>query len=184
VRLRQKILPLLAEEGLTAERVATLARRLARAEAALAARAEQVLSSCVAERNGDGLSLDGLRLLQEPEEIRLRVLARALAEISGSARPRRLERLERAEARLVEALRHGRRHRVNLAGALLAARADGTLHISPEPIRHRGRYPDVSDDDAGAPDSLGNVGRRPYFADLGGAGPVPPSSTRRGRPDQ
>jgi tRNA(Ile)-lysidine synthase len=184
VRLRRKILPLLVEEGLTPERVAILARRLARAEAALAARTDQVLSSCVIERGGEWLSLDGRRLLQEPEEIRLRVLDQALKEISGPGRPRRLERLERVEARLAEALKCGRRYRVNLAGALLAARQDGTLHISPEPIRHRGRYPDVSDDDAGAPDSLGNVGRHPYFADLGDAGEVPPPSTRRGTPDQ
>jgi tRNA(Ile)-lysidine synthase len=147
VRLRRQLLPQLAHEGITPERLATLAGRLRRAEEALAVRARDVLCATLLRRGEGEVSLDGMALQAKPEEIRLRVLALCIAEIAGAAYSPRLERLERAEARLFEALRTGRRCRVSLGGALLTI-TNGTLCVRPEPTRRRGRYISISEDDA------------------------------------
>lgn len=132
-RLR-RIAPLLAAEGLDAARLARLARRAARADDALEAAAASAFARIrIAEAP---LTLDGRRLAAEPEEIALRVLARALREAGGGAGHDRLLRLEALWARLAPALEAGTGLRATLAGALVEA-ADGCVRIAPEPPRRR-----------------------------------------------
>jgi tRNA(Ile)-lysidine synthase len=143
----RRVLPQLAAEGLDARRLARLAIRAQRAEDALEAKAREALDRA--------RGLEGLKasfLLEEPEEIALRVLALALPQ---GGKPLRLERLEAAAERLRVAARAGRALRLTLAGAVLTLGEGGDLTIAAEPLRRRGRYALVSDDDAGLAGSLG-----------------------------
>jgi tRNA(Ile)-lysidine synthase len=152
-RLRQHLMPLLAREGLTGDRLVTLAERARRDADALDARAVAVLAAIrldglgQAEAGEARLDLDALRLAAEPDAILLRVVARALAEVLGpQTRPVRLERFE---ARILGDLR-GALHRreglrMNLGGALLHLRPNGRLAVRPEPPR-RGKNKASLDD--------------------------------------
>ncbi len=110
-RLRA-LAPLLAAEGLDAPRLATLARRMGEAEAAIAAAARRAAAE--AARADGAYSLP--RLLSEPVAVRLRALDLVLGRVA-TARTR-LDRLERLE------------------GALSAAAAGGTSAAT-----HAGRRP-------------------------------------------
>lgn len=139
-RLRQ-LLPMLEQEGLTPERLAALALRAQRTEKALNSRADAVLAGMIRNNDEGRLELDGVGLVAEPDEIVLRVLARAIAVIVGEPAPAiRLERLERFALRdLRPALAGGSALRSNFAGALLQVAHDGRLILRPEPPRRRGR---------------------------------------------
>ncbi|MGX7705819.1 tRNA lysidine(34) synthetase TilS [Methylobacterium sp. Gmos1] len=137
-RLR-RLLPLLAEEGLTADRLARLAGRLRRDEAALGDAAAAALRDLTRpDPSGEGhLVLDGAGLSALPEAVALRVLALAVAAVPGEAGayPPRLERLERIVlGEILPALRAGAACRRTVAGLLLAARG-GCLALSPAPPR-------------------------------------------------
>jgi tRNA(Ile)-lysidine synthase len=136
----RKLLPLLAREGLTPERLAALALRAQRAEDALAARAHAVLDGARAAQAEARLELDGAALLAEPEAIQLRVVAQAIAAVAGAeAPPPRLERLEEhVLGTLRSALAQGARAKLNLGGALIEVTPDRRLRLSPEPPRRSG----------------------------------------------
>ena len=128
------LMPRLAEEGLDAPRLATLARRLARAEAALAQEAAQAL------RRLDGKGGEG-RLVFERSgyaalspEIALRVLARAIDAI-GDEGPVELGKLEALSGALAPVLadRHGRFRR-SLAGAVVSL-TEATVTVERAPPR-------------------------------------------------
>jgi len=150
----RKLLPALGSEGLTAERLCHLAERAKRYEEALGSKARQVLSTV-----GGGAEQDPRRLSaalrDEPFEIAVRILAMALASDSDEAGHPRLERMENAVSRNHTAVTEGRALRMTLAGRVLDLDRHGSLRIGAEPPRRRGRYTCVSDDDAGAPASLG-----------------------------
>jgi tRNA(Ile)-lysidine synthase len=93
-RLRQS-LPLLAAEGLTAERLAATAERLGRARAALEAAVAALLARAAAVHPAGFARLDSACLAEAPTEIGLRALAAILTMIGGSDYPPRLARLER-----------------------------------------------------------------------------------------
>jgi tRNA(Ile)-lysidine synthase len=121
-RLRT-LLPALAEEGLDAERLALLADRLARAEAALAAAADAACAALVI-RQGRRLVLPSDAFLRLPDEIGLRVLGRVVAE-AGDEGPAALGKLETLHAGLRSAFRSGSaRFRRSLAGALVTLTAE------------------------------------------------------------
>jgi tRNA(Ile)-lysidine synthase len=140
-RLRGHLMPLLAREGLTADRLAILAERARRDADALDARAMAVLADIGSggpdDRLGEArLELDGLRLRAEPDAVFLRVVARAIVAIAGGAAPARLERFEaRILGDLREALSQGKALRMNLGGALLTLAPSGRLTVRPEPPR-------------------------------------------------
>ncbi|MGO4675309.1 tRNA lysidine(34) synthetase TilS [Bosea sp. 2YAB26] len=137
------LMPLLADEGLTAERLAVLAARLARMDAAIEHHVALLLPSLILA--GEGTGATRLRfgaLVDLPEEVALRVVAEALALVPGSnAELSRLERLEGCVFTLLEAARRGTAMTRTLSGCVLALDRDGVLTLAPEPARRRGVHP-------------------------------------------
>ena len=146
VRWREAM-PVLAERGLTAERLGRLAERMARLDESAAQRAREVLSGALLP---DGSEENGLRLrfsmlVPEPEEIVLRVLALVLdAVVPGGDAHGRLERLESCSVALTDAARAGLALRRTLAGSVLTLGRDGVLTLQMEPPRRRGVHPSAS----------------------------------------
>ncbi|TNC08665.1 tRNA lysidine(34) synthetase TilS [Methylobacterium terricola] len=148
-RLR-RLLPLLAEEGLTADRLERLAGRLRRDETALAAAAADALRDLRrVDPRGDGrLILEGADLAALPEAVALRAVGLAVASLRevAAAPPVRLERLERALLdALLPALRAGTPCRRTLAGLLLTADG-GRLTLAPAPPRRVPRATPAGDE--------------------------------------
>jgi tRNA(Ile)-lysidine synthase len=139
----RRLMPALAAEGLTPERLARLAERAQRAEEALDAKARDALAR--ARRDGEaGPRLAGRPLLEEPFEIALRALELALIEVPGAPERPRLARLETCLEGLRDAAAAGRPLRRTLAGLLITLDRRGEIALSPEPARHRGRYPSAT----------------------------------------
>jgi tRNA(Ile)-lysidine synthase len=156
----------LAAEGLTPARLARLAERAARDEAALASTAEAALEAATLSR-GPPLRLDGAALRVLPDAVALRCLAQAMARIGHS--PRRLERLEDLVlGALLPALRRGEPVRRTLSGLVVAADARGAVTLSIAPPRRTV---------AGAPGLLGKAGPPAYIGEacLGGMCPDEPA---------
>jgi tRNA(Ile)-lysidine synthase len=135
----RKLMPALAAEGLTAERLARLAKRAARAEEALDAKAFEALTLARAAKEGEELAFDAGLLASEPFEIALRMLSLALAGAGLRLESSRLHRLESCTFRLREAVRDGKALRLTIAGALVRLDPAGRLAVRPEPPRRRGR---------------------------------------------
>jgi tRNA(Ile)-lysidine synthase len=146
VRWRE-VMPVLAKQGLTAERLGRLAERMARLDAAAAWRAGEVLAGVMLpnEPAESGLRLDFSALLAEPEEMVLRVLGLALdAAMASSDDYGRLERLEACGAALIGAALAGSTLRRTLAGCVITLGRDGVLALQAEPPRRRGVHPSAS----------------------------------------
>ncbi len=135
----RRLLPLLAEEGLTADRLSRLAQRVARAEAALEMKAREALAEASPQHDEAAFSFDAACLAREPFEIALRILAQALERIGLPLDNARLARLESGTERLRNAVRAGESLRMTLAGALITLDRTGRLALSQEPPRSRGR---------------------------------------------
>jgi len=137
VRAR-RLLAAIAPLGLTAERLARLAERQARASDALDAIAAARFAALSSE-GAAGLSLPTSAFSAEAEEIRLRILARGLVALGGpEASPLRLERLETLAGEVGGAIASARPLRRTLAGATIAA-GPATIDLRPEKPRRRGR---------------------------------------------
>lgn len=127
----------LAAQGLSARRLNELARRAARADAALSTIAQNVAGRVCQRKAAGAVSVDFSALLAEPEEIGLRVL---ISEVERfSAEPLRLHRVESAFERLMQALKRGDSVKLSLGGALLRLDQSGSLTLATEPARRRGR---------------------------------------------
>lgn len=137
------LMPLLAAEGLDAERLSLLAGRLARLDEAATARCEAVLAAVLLPATGaPHLQINFSALQQEPDEIVLRVVAAALERLGAEAEsPVRLERLEACVAALCEAAGAGRPVTRTLQGAVLVLARDGHLSLRRERPRRRGIHP-------------------------------------------
>ena len=140
-RLRE-LMPMLAGEGLDARRLALMARRVRRAEAAIefmvgiAAGA----TSQATWGNGGAIRLDADKFLDLPAEVALRLLGRAILRAGGAA-PLRLGRLEALYDWLIKssaAQRRPQRLRRTLAGAVITLARAG-LTIEPAPPRSKPR---------------------------------------------
>ena len=116
IRVR-RVLSALDADGVAARRIALAAGRMARAGAALDQAAAALRSAIYRDWPAGYAVIDGPALAAAPEEIGLRLLARATAEIGGGGRPNlaRLERLYRdlrpgllggCKQRLVRTLNH------------------------------------------------------------------------------
>lgn len=116
-RLRA-LMPALAREGLTAERLVRLAQRVARIDAALSAGLDDALGRFAgALPQGGPLALTAPPFFALPEEIALRLLGQAIQHI-GSEGPVELGKLEDLHAALDRA-RGPARFRRTLAGAVV-----------------------------------------------------------------
>ncbi len=124
---------MLEAQGLGPGEWARLARRAARAEAALAAAAEAALAQQLPAGPAPMTMLASL-----PEEIAMRCLA-ARVRGAGGAQIVRLERLESTWEKLSDAHRASRALALTLAGARIKLDTKGLVHISAEPPRRRGR---------------------------------------------
>ncbi|MEJ2623247.1 MAG: ATP-binding protein [Pseudolabrys sp.] len=133
VRVRD-LMPGLAEEGLDARRLALLARRLKRADAALDVETGRALHQLA--RPGAAprsLVLDPAGYAALPDEIGLRLLARALAPATDGAIG--LGKLEALKEALDAAQKAGSaRFRRSLAGAMVTL-GRGTITVEPAPPR-------------------------------------------------
>ncbi|OAN50497.1 tRNA(Ile)-lysidine synthetase [Paramagnetospirillum marisnigri] len=166
IRLR-RLAPDLAAEGLSAERLAATASRMARVRAAL----DQAVAAAAArwvELHPAGFArCAAVAFTQLPEEIGLRLLARLVMAVGGGVHPPRLERLER----LFGMVRDGTAD-ATLAGCRVACRG-GEVVLCRELARQAppqallvgmvqtwdGRFRAVLADDAPAGLRLGGLGR-------------------------
>lgn len=116
VRIRA-VLGSLAEEGVSAERLAATARHMRRAKIALDAVADDLAAAAARLDPAGYCSIERDRLLAAPAETALRLMARALMAVGGGAYRPRLERLER----LFSALRQTEKGRWTLAGCRISS---------------------------------------------------------------
>jgi len=135
----RSLMPALAAEGLTGERLAELARRARQAEEALDLKAAEAYGRARLVRPGEGVVLDAAILAREPFEIALRILLKGLSEAGLQENARRLNRLETCVERLRESFHREAGLRMNIAGALIELESGGLLKIGPETPRQRGR---------------------------------------------
>ncbi|QGY01375.1 tRNA lysidine(34) synthetase TilS [Methylobacterium mesophilicum SR1.6/6] len=164
--------PALEREGLSAARLARLAERAARDEAALRSAAERALATALrpGTEQGATLRLDGARLAALPEAVALRCVDLALSR--AGAAPRRLDRLEALVLEsLLPALRRNAPIRRTLAGILIASDAAATVSLAPAPPR---RHPQDAALAAGDPRLLGKGGPPAYIGEVCTDGPAEP----------
>ena len=117
----------LEREGLTAERLATLAVRMARVNAALDAAVDAAAAAHVSEKGKGRIVAPAAAGL--PDEVKLRLLGRVVHEVGGGRV--QLERLERLADRIVTEPQGA----ATLAGARVAWRPDGRIVAQPAPPR-------------------------------------------------
>ena len=136
VRMRD-LLPQLAREGLDARRLALLARRLKRADAAIEAMVDEAfnfLAKPAPKPNVMAFEAGGCFIL--PAAIGLRVIGRAVAKM-GDEGPVQLAKLEALKAALDAAQKTGnRRFRRSLAGALVTLE-DAKITVERAPSRRQ-----------------------------------------------
>jgi tRNA(Ile)-lysidine synthase len=116
------LLPRLAEEGLHAPRIAALAARLRRANAAL-----EIVVDAAAQRTltvtPQGVVIDAAVFAELPEEIAVRLLGRAVT-ACGDEGPVELGKLETVSEVMMAAMRTHARVRRTLAGAMISHAED------------------------------------------------------------
>ncbi len=121
------LMPALAERGLTAERLAGTARRLARAADALDGVATGLIAESFTVDVCGTIAASGAALMISHDEIALRALARLVSAAGGALYTPRLDRLEA----LLQAIRTGADFRRTAHGAVVSM-ADGRLTIARE----------------------------------------------------
>jgi tRNA(Ile)-lysidine synthase len=132
----RRLMPALAAEGLDAARLSQLARRLRRAEVALAAAADHAWASHAREHLGNTQTIVfGSAFVALPTELRLRLVARAIAQVGneGAAELAKLEALDEAVSAAAAATTRLRR---TLAGAVLTFE-EGCLTVERAPARRK-----------------------------------------------
>ena len=91
----RKLLPALTREGLTVRRIADTARRMRRARHALERSAVELSRRAVTLFDTGHCRINTAELVEAPDELMLRVLARTVMALGGNPYPPRLVRLER-----------------------------------------------------------------------------------------
>ena len=135
-RLRQ-LMPQLVQEGLDAPRLALLARRLRRADAALEAAVEQAGRRLAVELAAPPrIAMEARRFADLPDEIALRLLRRAVERL-GDEGPVELAKLEALLVALAAAQSSGHSgFRRSLAGAVMTL-AGSQITVERAPPRRR-----------------------------------------------
>jgi tRNA(Ile)-lysidine synthase len=136
-RARLRVLmPELAQEGMDARRLALLAQRLKRADAAIEAEVERAAADVAVKAPPGRIAFDALGLARLPDEIALRLLGRAIAKV-GSEGPVELAKLEALKAALDTSQKSGNaRFRRSLAGAIVTL-AGPRIVVERAPPRRR-----------------------------------------------
>lgn len=134
------LMPALAAEGCDARNLARLAARMARADAALdlmADGAERYLAARdpTSPADSQGYDFNADAFSQLPEEIRIRLLLRALNRV-GHEGPAEFGKVEALAGRIADAVRSEDGLRQTLAGALVTL-SKGRLSVVPAPPRRR-----------------------------------------------
>ncbi|HEY8125116.1 MAG TPA: tRNA lysidine(34) synthetase TilS [Methylocystis sp.] len=127
VRLR-RLAPVLAAQGLSRDALLRLGSRAARADDALGHCAAQTLTRALRRDEASCVELDAATLNEAPLEILQRVLASAILRVAPAS-VLRLERLERASARVAAAL--------TACGSVRLTLADVSIEANSERIRLR-----------------------------------------------
>ena len=179
-RLRA-VMPALAREGLDARRLALLARRMRRADAAIDA-AVDAAAAALSDRPWDdrrALVLDAEKFGGLPAEVALRLLGRAIAH-TGDEGPVELGKLEALYEALSSAAERPRLRRT-LAGASVTL-IDGRLRIEPAPPRTttQGHVRRISNVGRGKPDKTNE--RFPIAAGCNAPGGATLTTAGHGRP--
>ena len=130
------LMPQLAAEGLDAARLALLAGRLRRADAAIEAVVEMVWHGLAGRGEKGTLIFNAADLARLPGEIRLRLIGRAVDRL-GTEGPVELGKLEALVEALGAALAGGNRWRRSLAGALVTLQRDNVT-VETAPARRSG----------------------------------------------
>lgn len=129
VRMR-KLMPVLAVEGLTAERLAATARTMGRARAALEAMVAEAAARWVIPHPAGFAWVHPRAFAHPPDDVGLRLLTRLLLCVGGAAYAPRAERSEKLLVRLKDGLAKG----TTLGGCRISPCAEGLL-FSREPAR-------------------------------------------------
>jgi tRNA(Ile)-lysidine synthase len=131
-RLR-KLMPTLAEEGLTSDALRRLGQRAQRVNVALDFYAKSARAQALIEQQDDKTIFSALELERLPSEIVLRLLAQEITRLCPQFFLR-LERLERLVTQLHEALRISKPWQKTLAGCLIKINK-GVVEIGRAPPR-------------------------------------------------
>jgi tRNA(Ile)-lysidine synthase len=143
VRVRE-LMPSLSQEGLGPARLAMLARRFARANAAIERAADAAFSDLQPQYGPGPLVFDAAAFFCAPEEIALRVLGRAIAR-EGDEGPVELGKLESLHAALAAQFDTASPQlRRTLAGALVTLAGDRLTVERAPPRRTRKRLPPLT----------------------------------------
>jgi tRNA(Ile)-lysidine synthase len=130
-RLR-KLAPVLAKEGIDAANLALMARRLARANAALNRLAEEAAFALRAGRD-KGRAFEARGFFLMPEELSIRILRDSI-DAEGIEGPSELAKVEALYDALVQAYRAGEALKRTLAGALVTL-SEAALVVAAAPPR-------------------------------------------------
>jgi tRNA(Ile)-lysidine synthase len=130
-RLR-KLAPVLAKEGIDAANLALMAKRLARANAALNRLADEAAFALRADRN-DGRAFEARGFFLMPEELGVRMLRDAV-DAEGTEGPSELAKAEALYDALASAHRAGEGLKRTLAGALVTL-SEAVLIVAAAPPR-------------------------------------------------
>ena len=133
------LMPQLAAEGLTTERLARFASRAAQLDEVVEARAAAVRLAA----RGVGNSYQACTILDEPMAVAVRVLEQLVREGETDRAYLRLERLERLHGELLAAYAAGQRLRRSIAGSIVTLSSKGQLDISLASPRKRGHSPQL-----------------------------------------
>ncbi|AQQ04955.1 tRNA lysidine(34) synthetase TilS [Roseibium algicola] len=128
-RLRA-ILSLLAEEGLSAERLAQTATNIRRAREALERTADDLVARLITEHPAGPARLEREAYREQPEELRLRLLVYLMARVSGKNSRPRLARLQALDGVLMS----GETNRQTFQGSVFDADAS-VIRVWKEPGR-------------------------------------------------
>jgi tRNA(Ile)-lysidine synthase len=119
----RRVMPLLAEQGVTAERLAGAAARLGRTRAALEAETAALMVRAVMVHPGGFARIEPAQLGETAQELALRALGALLTTIGGADYPPRRQSLERLLHQLIGGLESGR----TLGGCRILPRRAGIL---------------------------------------------------------
>jgi tRNA(Ile)-lysidine synthase len=132
----RQAMPMLEREGLTRDRLLTLARRAARADNALDLAAGKLFDRHARVMRPGVKMAPGW--LGEHEEFVLRMIEQAASCVRDDGEPLRLERLESLGAALIASAQAGTYLSRTLGGCRFTLERDGSAFISKEPERRRG----------------------------------------------